>query len=152
MASMQLRKRGMLIALLTLLFSVGCSPDYRQRALGSQRDRGIRLQICYVLYEVRGQEGWDPAFAVFWRGPYAGTAGQFEIHGHPLQVRPEKKVVYALRPDYSAQELPLSEEEALHLWEVLMSNDRILRGDPIWEEKVRPHLSVIYPPSYDGDQ
>jgi hypothetical protein len=76
------------------------------------------------------------------------------INEHLLTPPRTKKAIYALQPDYSLQQLPLTEEEIQRLFAHIMRSEkravssmevRILPSDPYWQEKVDPHTRVIDP-------
>ncbi|MCD4728358.1 MAG: hypothetical protein K8R46_11890 [Pirellulales bacterium] len=76
------------------------------------------------------------------------------INGRLMTPSRTKKAVYALQPDYSLQQLSLTETEIARLFShitrseeraVSSSDVRILPSDPYWEEKVDPHLKVVEP-------
>ena len=82
------------------------------------------------------------------------TAQDVAINGHRLTPSRTKKAIYALQPDYSLQQLSLTEEEIGRLFShIVQSEERAVSAtevetlppDPYWEKKVDPHLKVVEP-------
>jgi hypothetical protein len=79
------------------------------------------------------------------------------IDGHSVVPPRTKKAIYALQPDYSLRQLPLTEEEITRLFShITRSQERAtfderntLPSDPYWEQKVDPHLKVVEPSQKD---
>jgi hypothetical protein len=76
------------------------------------------------------------------------------VDEHLLKPPRTKKAVYALQPDYSLRQLPLTEKEIERLFShITRSEERAvsrievetLPADSYWEEKVDPQLKVVEP-------
>jgi hypothetical protein len=105
----------------------------------------------------------QPLLVIVWKAkgiPSTGFGGLntdspvIVVDEHQLKPPRTKKAVYALQPDYSLQQLPLTEKEIERLFSHLTrSEERVvsqievetLPPDPYWEEKVDPHLKVVDP-------
>ena len=82
---------------------------------------------CYVLQYRSSQRGDDePGFAIIWLAHWLGKAdddlgigGKLNIHGKLLRVPDYSMAVYALRPDYSLEKLPLTEQEFSRLFHLM---------------------------------
>jgi hypothetical protein len=76
------------------------------------------------------------------------------INGRLMTPSRTTKAIYALQPDYSLQQLSLTEAEIGRLFShITRSEERavpsidleILPSDPYWDEKVHPHLKIVDP-------
>ena len=148
---------ALMLAVLCLAFAaVGCR-RYAGGTSGSQLIPGSTLQNCSVFQHDTYEGEWDkskrrPLFAIVWQAKIAGSSATdnrnltTSIHGHPVALSPAKKAVYALQPDYSLQEIALSEQEIDHLFAIADSDpDDGLRfaSDAVWREKVEPFLRIV---------
>jgi hypothetical protein len=127
---------------------------------GSQAIRGSKLQNCFEFqfdtYEGEFSElKRRPLFAIVWQAHMGGVSTSdnrnliISIHGHSIAPSRTKKAVYALQPDYSLIQLPLTHEEIDHLFSIARSRDEagpMFYSDPTWREKVQPNLKVVEPP------
>ena len=149
--------RMVLYAALCLLL-VGCGDPYAGGVSGGQAIPESFRQNCYVLGYLREPEGQrQPHIAVFWVAHMAGSDTGFGslagytlvgIHGHEIHVPSDESAAYALRPDYTLARLPLTEDEVRHLFAVVETEGLMLYADPVWQEKVVPHLSVVECPEW----
>jgi len=152
-----------LVGLDLLLLVAGCwcaGSRYAGAISGSEAIPGSKMQNCFVFqfdtYEgVYSESKRRPLFAIFWQAHRAGTSGSnsrnmvISIHGHSIAPTREKKAVYALQPDYSLQQLPLTEREVDRLFSIVRSHEGDgprLASDPAWQQKVHPKLQIIEPP------
>ncbi len=160
--------------------------------LRSQPISGSKLEKAYVIHfetdqDVSAKRRRRPLFVIVWKAEKIGAVGfgfqraisEIAIHGHLVTPRSTKDAIYALQPDYSLQQLHLTEEEITRLFSritarELQIDERVAslierqgtdwlnegydeQGEeglfpaaPDWEQKVDPHLKVVEPPGELG--
>jgi hypothetical protein len=75
------------------------------------------------------------------------------VNGHAITPPRKTKAVYALRPDYSLEKIPLTDSDIKELFSRILRNEEralssteeemMLPEDSYWEKKVDPHLKVV---------
>ena len=135
----------------------------------SQAIPGSKLRNYYVVQFDPHQGAraetrlWRPLFVIVWKAEGGlvsldcrpAIAGIW-INRHSVTPPAGKKAIYALQPDYSLQQLSLTEDEVTRLFShITRSAERAttaiaiqrksLPSDPYWEQKVGPHLKVVDP-------
>jgi hypothetical protein len=128
---------------------------------------GSKLQKFYVIQFDKAESKRRPLAVIVWKAHRAGRISldhldkavpAISINGHSVTPSPTKKAIYALQPDYSLQQLPLTDEEITHLFShITRSEERVVSSyerelfpsDPYWEQKVDPHLNAVEPPQKD---
>jgi hypothetical protein len=125
---------------------------------------GSKLRKFYTILFDTQPDGhprpdWRPRFVIIWKaenfksisfGPIHSTT--VWINEHLIQPPSGKNAFYALQPDYSIQQLPLTEEETNRLFSYITTVEKqtdkrvaslvdlIKRDDPHWEEKVSAEI------------
>jgi hypothetical protein len=125
---------------------------------------GSPLMKHYIIQFDRPGLERRPLFVIVWKASRFGRSSlghldravaTISINSHTMTPSRAKKAVYALQPDYSLKELPLTEEEIARLFSHItrseqrdVSSDQIelLPTDPFWEQKVDPYLKIVEPP------
>ncbi len=121
---------------------------------------GSSLEKHYLVQFDKPGLKRQPLLVIVWKakdtlsislGQLDTDAPTIAIDGHLMTPSRRKKAVYALQPDYSLQQLSLTEEEIVRLFShITRSEERavssadveIFPADPYWEEKVDPHLKI----------
>ncbi len=145
----------LVVTLMTLMTSFGCEKrsKYRGSNFGSQAIQGTNLLNCYVLQFDTYTGQFDdrrrkPLFAILWKAKMAGSIESngrnyvTAIHGHKISPPVKRMAVYALQSDYGLKEIPLSREDAEHVFRLQTANKNF-EQDVIWKRKVAPHLHII---------
>jgi hypothetical protein len=98
-------------------------------------------------YEFQGDAGQRPLFVVFWKGVGEQTSRNDienrlqSINGHQLNVSFVKRAVYALRTDYSLQDLALSDSDVSSVLNAFG------KGTPfdvdLWTNKLSARISTL---------
>jgi hypothetical protein len=70
-----------------------------------------------------------------------------EIHGHPIHPNLERHAVYALQPDNSLKEIPLTPEQATALFQEMQSTDFHTSHSKLWQSEVAPRLLRVEAPN-----
>ena len=66
-----------------------------------------------------------------------------EIYGRPVHPSLDHRAVYALQPDGSLQELPLTEEEITQLFREMKSEDFHPLRHELWQREIAPKLRRV---------
>jgi hypothetical protein len=122
---------------------------------------GATLQKVYVVrFDTTGSKR-RPIAVIVWKANPRGAslsltrlddaAPTISINGHVVKPAPTKEAVYALQPDYSLKELPLSREEVTRLFSHIVHTDEhrtrhtddSFPQDSYWEAKVDSWLKVV---------
>jgi hypothetical protein len=115
----------------------------KETRLGSAFDRsqvipGSKLTKHYVIQFDEPISKWHPLYVIAWKANESGSIGfgfkrsiaDISIHNHWVKLPSPKRGVYALQPDYSLQQLSLTEKELtqlfLHITRIeLRSDERV---------------------------
>jgi hypothetical protein len=129
---------------------------------------GSKLGKFYVVRFDKTESKRRPLFVIVWKASDIGPVSfghldravpSISIDRHALTPPPTTKAIYALQPDYSLQQLSLTDEEITRLFShITRSEERavpiderdLFPSDPYWEEKVDPHLKVVEPPQKEA--
>jgi hypothetical protein len=135
----------------------------------SQRIPGSKLRKFYVVQFDTRQDAhavaklWRPVFVIVWKAEKASVSldrrpaiARISINGHSVTPPAAKRAIYAIQPDYSLQQLSLTEEEITRLFSHITTRiekrETALRergtfpldpSDPYWEQKVDPHRKIV---------
>jgi len=151
---------GLCCVLAVAYCAPGCRSVNRQHPTCGQEASGgsevwNRYAVQYDICEGDYTPGkCRPVFAIFWKHEITGGIGNdhdgiiTSINGIALDPRPpeERKAIYILRPDYSLDELDLTEEEINHILDLVEDHQRMLYKDALWNAKVGPRLHRVEPP------
>lgn len=88
-------------------------------------------------------------FVIAWIAdrPGGGSASKdgllTEIYGRPVHPSLDHRAVYALQPDGSLQELPLTEEQLIQLFREMKSEDFDPMRHELWQREIAPKLRRV---------
>ena len=118
--------------------------------------------VCFnTFWDPRPGSKREPVAVMAWKGhDTSGLAFNVRkvmvaINGHRVTPSPKKKAIYIVGPDYSLQQLTMSEQELSRLFAHIVRSEeravstselRHLPLDEIWEHDVAPYLKVVEPP------
>jgi hypothetical protein len=155
--------------LIGCLFHTSCSRSEKRwgggigvQALQSE----FPFQLCHALQGDVYSGTFDPAtarpqFVILWKARRAGRAGASssndnnclsEIHGHDISVSFSEKGVYALQPDYTLKQLPLSVIETNQILQSFMDANKASASvafDDLWNKSVLPNLAIVEDPTWN---
>jgi len=122
--------------------------------LGSETPVEGGSRVWYVIQYADVERGGtlDVLFAVVWRGgPGATAEGNSEgmistINGQDVRPNFTRSAIYALEPEYSLNEITMSEEERERLLDRITGPDGPFTDDPLWLEAVEPALRYVPSP------
>jgi hypothetical protein len=108
-------------------------PDNKSTTLlMSQRDGDG--QLFFVIAWIASQPG----------GSSARRDGLLtEIYDRPVHPRLDRRAVYALQPDGSLQEIPLTEEQIARIFLEMKSDDFHPLGNELWQREIAPKLRRV---------
>jgi hypothetical protein len=102
---------------------------------------------------------WQPLYVVVWKSEMESVflntnplIAPIWINRHIVTPPTARSAIYSLQPDYSLQELPLSEEELTRLFLSITQKEEHAKDslerhtfpqDFYWEQKIGPHLKVV---------
>jgi hypothetical protein len=98
----------------------------------SQRDRDG--QLFFVITWIASRPGFASA-----RQDGLLT----EIYGRPVHPRLDRRAVYALQPDGSLHEIPLTEEQIARLFREMKSDDFHPLDNELWQREIAPKLRRV---------
>ena len=141
--------------------------------LRSEAVPALKLYRFYIVQFEEPVSKRNPLFVIAWKATDSGSLGfdfrqpiaGIVIHEHLLKPPSKTKAVYALQPDYSLQQLSLTEREIGDLFSHITGNelrsdervaslvkqpdfDLMSRKDPGWLDKVCNEQEVFPPNSY----
>ncbi len=65
------------------------------------------------------------------------------IHGHAVSPSLSKQAVYALRPDYSLKEIPLTAKQIAALFSEMENREFHPSQSKLWQDEVAPRLRQV---------
>lgn len=121
-------------------------------------------KFCAIQFDTQpdGRPGpdWRPRFVIVWKAEHFGSIcfdpilrSTIGINGHLIRPPSGKNAVYALQPDYSITQLPLTAEESTRLFSYITAREKrtdervaslielIERDDPHWNEGVSAEVA-----------
>jgi hypothetical protein len=94
---------------------------------------GSKLVTRYVVQFDTNRDGhpgpdWRPLFVIVWKAENCESIGfgfpRIWINGHLMRPPSGRNVIYALQPDYSLKQLPLTADEIAHLFSHITSSEK----------------------------
>ena len=94
----------------------------------SQSIPGSKVEKSYVIQFDKAESKRHPLVVIVWKASRTGAISLYHldkavpaisINGHSVTPPPTKKAIYALQPDYSLQQLSLTEEEITPCFRIL---------------------------------
>lgn len=149
-------KQIILIALLLVVVSVSCDRApvrtvYGGGSSGSYSNPDRQTTTC-VVTQLDPQQ--KLLFVVAWTAERGGgTSSRSEqnllttIHGHPVTPSTSKRALYALQPDHTLREIPLSEPDLKALFDEMQKEGFHTSHSELWQKQVAPNLTKVESPS-----
>lgn len=144
--------RTVVVVFLTCLLVSGCGRPKVYGMLGVSSTGESWLLNCFLgIYTEDAQGEEHLQHMIMWQAHMAGRAWTsrygrtVRIHGERIKLPPERGV-FALRRNHSIERIKISSEEADRLFRIARTMEGKFHHDPVWNEKVAPHLSIVEPP------
>ena len=139
--------RHLLPAILIIAVAMcGCRPHF-EGCSGSTYPSPDNKSTTLLMSQRDGSG--DLFFVIAWIAdrPGGGSASQdgllTEIYGRPVHPSLDHRAVYALQPDGSLQELPLTEGQIMQLFREMKSEDFHPLRHELWQREIAPKLRRV---------